>query len=237
MEFDDPCLDDVYEGLLARAFLADELLGHQEFRDSASSGLLWVTSVVVAGAPVAAAVAEWSPASRALLLSYLAVRPDMRGLGIGSELMTAVRTRWQERVNPAVTLVELEHPAVHSADAQRGDPVRRLRFYARHGTRALALPYFQPALRAGAARVRGMVLGLVTAAPGVVRDNAVMSEPVRTFMIEYLEQAEGWTHAPADREAAALLRAMSPERIPLLPVDAPQLAPAPGPAVDEQPRH
>lgn len=218
-------LDAVYDGLLARSFSADELVDRAEFHESASDGLLWVTAAVEDGIPVGAAVAEWSPASRVLLLSYLAVRADSRCNGIGSRLMSTVRTRWQEHVHPKLTLVELEHPAVHRGDSMRGDPLRRLRFYARHGTRALALPYFQPALRPEASRVRGMVLGLVAAAPGLADTDEVVSEPVRTFMIEYLEQSEGTAYPAEDQEVAALLGAMADETIALLPVDAPALMP------------
>lgn len=220
---DSPLLDAVYEELLVPAFPAHELMTREEMRGGLESGLLWVSAVVREGRPDGAAVAEWSPESGVLLLAYLAVRRGLRSSGIGGALMGEVRGGWQERVRPLLTLVEIEHPAAHTADADRGDPAARLRFYARHGARALDVPYFQPRLRPGAPRVPGMLLAVLATAPGLAGRPTVPSEPVRAFMREYFRQCEGGV--PDDPAAAALLAAMAPDGIRLLPTDDPAAVP------------
>lgn len=222
---DSPLLGAAYEELLVPAFPPHELMTREEMRGGLESGLLWVSAVVREGRPDGVAVAEWSPDSRVLLLSYLAVRRGLRSSGIGGALMEEVRGGWQERVRPLLTLVEFEHPAAHTGDAERGDPSARLRFYARHGARALDLPYFQPRLRPGARRVPGMLLALLAAAPELAGRPSVPSEPVRAFMAEYFQQCEGGV--PDDPAAAALFAAMGPDGIRLLPTD--DAAALPGP--------
>ncbi|NUS11611.1 MAG: GNAT family N-acetyltransferase [Streptomyces sp.] len=220
---DGPLLDAVYDELLVPAFPAHELMTAAEVRAGLESGLLWVSAVVRDGRPDGAAVAEWSPDSGVLLLAYMAVRRDLRSSGVGSALMAEIRSGWQERVRPLLTLAEIEHPAAHAADADRGDPAARLRFYARHGARALDVPYFQPSLRPGAPRVPGMLLAVLTTAPEPADAPAVPSGPVRAFMTEYFQHCEGGV--PEDPAAAAMFGAMGPEGIALLPLDDPAALP------------
>jgi GNAT superfamily N-acetyltransferase len=222
---DSPLLGAVYEELLVPAFPPHELMTRQELGAALESGLLWISAVVREGRPDGAAVAEWSPGSGVLLLAYLAVRRGVRSSGIGGALMDEVRGGWQERVRPLLTLAEIEHPAAHTADAERGDPSARLRFYARHGARALDLPYFQPSLRPGAPRVPGMLLALLAAAPELAGRPTVPAEPVRAFMTEYFQQCEGGV--PDDPAAAALFAAMVPRGIRLLPTDDAEALPPP----------
>jgi GNAT superfamily N-acetyltransferase len=178
------------------------------------------------GRPVAAAVGDWSQASRLQLLSYLAVLPAYRGAGHGSRLLAHVLARWRTLYQPCAIVAEIEHPAAHEASEAYGDPAARLRFYSRHGAVALDLPYFQPALRPGLGRWYGMVLvslhldpELAGPAPG-----SYAAAPVRRFMVEYLELAEGGV--PGDAAATALLAAMDrPDGIPTLPLDDPARLP------------
>lgn len=218
IEPDSPLLDSVYDELLVPAFPAHELVTAAELRQILAAGLGWVSAVVRDGRPDGAAVAEWSPDSGVLLLSYLAVRQNVRSAGIGGALMAEIRTGWQDRVHPLLTLAELEHPAAHTPDPARGDPSARLRFYARHGVRALAVPYFQPSLRPGAPRVPGMLLAQLTPTP-----DPVPAAPVRAFMTEYFEQCEGGV--PTDPATTALFAALSSEGIPLLPLTDPAALP------------
>ncbi|MGW2278875.1 GNAT family N-acetyltransferase [Streptomyces sp. NPDC001770] len=218
---DSPLLDVVYDELLVPNFPAHELVTREELRAGLKSGAQWISAVVREGRPDGVAIAEWSPASRVLLLSYMAVRRDLRSSGIGGALMGEIRTGWQARVHPLLTLAEVEHPAAHRPDGEHGDQTARLRFYARHGARVLDVPYFQPSLRPGAARVPGMVLALLTTAPELAdaADGAavVPSEPVRGYMTEYFEEAEG--SVPDDPATTALFAAMPPGGIALLPID------------------
>jgi GNAT superfamily N-acetyltransferase len=214
---DSPLLDVVYDELLVPAFPAHELVTPAELRAGLESGLLWISAVVREGRPDGAAIAEWSPQSGVLLLGYMVVRQDLRSSGIGGALMAELLTGWQERVHPLLTLAEIEHPAVHTPDGEHGDQVARLRFYARHGARVLDLPYFQPSLRPGSARVPGMLLGVLATAPELADAAAVPSEPLRIFMTEYFEQTEG--RVPDDPATTALFDAMAPGGIKVLPMD------------------
>ncbi|MEU5820617.1 GNAT family N-acetyltransferase [Streptomyces sp. NPDC047803] len=214
---DDPLLDVVYDELLVPNFPAHELVTPAALRAGLKSGLQWVSAVVRDGRPDGAAVAEWSPDSGVLLLSYLAVRRDLRSGGIGGALLSEVLTGWQQRVHPLLTLAEIEHPAAHSPDDDKGDQSARLRFYARHGARVLDVPYFQPALRPGAARVPGLVLALLTTAPELADADVVPSEPVRAYMTQYFEESEGGV--PDDPAATELFAAMVPGGIRLLPME------------------
>lgn len=220
---DSPLLDTVYEELLVPHFPPEEMVTPAELRAGLEAGVLWISAAVTEGRPVGAAVAEWSPHSRVLLLAYMAVRPQARSSGIGGALMAAIHGDWQDRVRPLLTLAEIEHPAAHAPHPDHGDPAARMRFYARHGARALDIPYFQPALRPGAARVPGMVLAVLTTAPELADAHVVPAEPVRDFMTEYFEQTEGGV--PEDPATVAMFAAMPPGGIRLLPVDDPAALP------------
>jgi GNAT superfamily N-acetyltransferase len=220
---DSPLLDAVYDELLVPSFPAGELSTLAELRAGMGPGLLWVTAAVHDGRPEGVAVAEWSPRSRVLLLSYLAVRPQGRSSGVGSALMAEVRSHWQDRVRPLLTLAEVEHPAAHTPHPEHGDQTARLRFYARHGARALDVPFFQPALRPGADRVPGLLLVVLATAPDLAGSDSVPAAPVREFMTEYFEQTEG--AVPDDSAATSLFAAMPPDGIGLLPMDDPATLP------------
>jgi hypothetical protein len=144
-------------------------------------------------APIAAAVGEWSPTTEIVLLAYLAVRPGVRSTGLGGELLSNVTALWRTRWKPVAILAEIEHPLAHSATEAYGDPVKRLRFYARHGLRALDIPYFQPSLKRGFGRVFGILLTVVW-----LSDEGVGAEPdtadgerIRRYLVEYLTATEG----------------------------------------------
>jgi GNAT superfamily N-acetyltransferase len=223
---DDELLGLVYDELLRPNFPRDELVAWDDLRSAVLEGACVVSAVVDDGAaPVAAAVGDWDSGSRVLLLSYLAVRPDHRSRGLGGLLMQEVTGSWQDRFQPKVTLAEIEHPLAHpDAGAQHGDPVGRLRFYERHGARALDLPYFQPALRAGAERVHGMLLIVLAHPPAESPQRVQAAEPIRAFLTRYFRQTEG--AVGEDPEASRLWRAIErPGGIPLLPLDDPAALP------------
>ena len=216
-----PLCDAVYQRLLMPAFPPDELLTLAAIRDGLRTGLLeGLVAVDGDGRPLGVSVGEWSPAARVMLLSYLAVAAETRGTGIGSLLYTTQLDRWRETLRPCLVLAEVERPDAHTGDAHRGDPQARLRFYARHGARALDVPYFQPAFGPGRERVYGMLLLALHVDPELAGSGAdtVAAEPVRQFLTQYLSSAEG--SVGDDPATEALRRAVGdPAAVRLLPVD------------------
>lgn len=249
-EAGDPLLARVYAELLVPSFPPSELVSLDSLREGLASGNTVVTvafegdgpdgalaaggaaggDLPVDGTPVGVAVGDWSPDSGVLLLSYLAVSVARRSGGVGSRLMGEVTGAWQDRYRPRLTVAEVEHPAAHDADELRGDPVARLRFYARHRARALDLPYFQPALDPRTGRVYGFLLIVLACREEGRgrRPDTVDPEPVRRFLAEYLLGTEG--ELGTDPAATALWQAVErPEGIPLLPLDDPGRLPLSAP--------
>lgn len=204
-----PLLEEIYGNVLRPSFTLNELSPYCELTEALARGRAVVTAVLDGkGRPVGAAVGEWSPKTGVLLLAYIAVRPEWRSRGCGALLMDAVRGAWQKRFQPSFILVEFEHPIAHRSDAQHGDPRARFRFYARHGVRALELPYFQPSLGSGRERIYGMVLAAVYVAPTAMsgRMDTVTSAPIRDFLTDYFLCTE--EEVPADSAGRRLWRAL-----------------------------
>ncbi|AEE47227.1 GNAT family N-acetyltransferase [Cellulomonas fimi] len=177
---------EVYDRLLAPTFRPEELMTLDEVR-AAFTGPQAQPSVVVlqGGRPVALMLGGWYADRRALLLTYLAVDPSTRGLGLGARLVGEVLPRWAAASPGALVLAEVDDPRAWPADATQGDPVARLRFYGRHGARLVPLPYVQPSLSPGAPRVEGMLLLRLDATPGV--PGAVLG----AFLADYVTAHEG----------------------------------------------
>lgn len=217
---DDLLLTRVYRDVLLAYFPSNELESYDELRSGLEKDLRLVTAIVDEDSlPVAAAVGDWSPESGVLLLAYLAVRAEARCSGLGSLLMEEVSGGWQRRLRPLLTLAELEHPLAHQGDEVYGDPVARLRFYARCGGRALDVPYFQPSLGSGMDRVYGMLLVMLSGSADVGgRSGATIRPgPIQEFMQRYFLDTEGTV--PSDRPARQMWQAMErPGGIPLLPL-------------------
>lgn len=223
---DDPLLPRVYTDLLAPAFPPAELVSLDSLRQGLTHGTTVVTATVQGRTPSSVVIGDYSPASGVLLLSYLAVAANLRSRGVGGRLLREVTGPWQARYRPCLTLAEVEHPAAHAADPLRGDPAARLRFYARHGSRALDLPYFQPALSPETGRVYGflmLVLAYRDGGRGRLPET-VSPEPVHRFLTDYFLGTEGGLGA--DPAATALWQAVDrPDGIPLLPLDDPSQLP------------
>src|SRR5256885_10406841 len=87
-----PLLDAVYADVLAPSFPPDELATRADLVDGLASGATSLATILdPAGAPLAAAVVEWSAGSGILLLPYLAARPGARGGGYA-----AARLRYRQ---------------------------------------------------------------------------------------------------------------------------------------------
>jgi GNAT superfamily N-acetyltransferase len=190
---------DIYSRILKPAFRPEELMTFEELVSTYTGGGEDPSYVLLrTGAPVAVMLGEWYASHRVLLLAYLAVAEEIRGSGIGGQLMRSVLPHWYADTSGALVVAEVDDPRSWATDRRRGDPVARLRFYERHGARLLPLLYFQPSLRAGSPRVRGMFLLRLDHSARVPSD--VLSE----FLVEYFTICEG-PSAIYDPEVAELL--------------------------------
>ncbi|HOC13835.1 MAG TPA: GNAT family N-acetyltransferase [Propionicimonas sp.] len=159
----------VYEQLLKRSFPPQELAD----RDSFLNFVTWGEVLVERDGELitAAAVGDYSPNTDLLLLEYLAVLPEYRGKGSGSKLLEAAFAQWCELMHPGAFLAEIERPDGHQGTPEYGDPVRRLKFYHKLGLKALALPYYQPALSPELAPVPDLLLGVLIEDESWVQDH------------------------------------------------------------------
>jgi GNAT superfamily N-acetyltransferase len=216
-----PLLESLYTDILVPSFPPDELETAEWLRSGMADGtVLAAAAVDSAGAAIGAAIGQWSPEARTLLLAYLAVLPGSRSGGVGGLLLNEVTGTWQGRLQPCATFAEVEHPLTNPVSVAHGDPSARLRFYAHHGVRALDIPYFQPALRPGSGRVYGMLLTVLALAPECAgaRAGTVRPDLVRSFFEVYYQE----TLLGTEPASLALRRALDrPEGIPLLPLTEP----------------
>lgn len=213
-------LTQLYQDVLRPSFPPAELVSLPSFLADHAAGRLESLGVVEMpdGAEervVAGVVGSWSAQARVLLVQYLAIAPGRRGSGIGAALLGAAVSAWLEALRPVMVLGEVEHPRFHAASEAHGDPEARLRFYARHGARVLAVPYFQPGNEPGAERVPALLLmTFATESPEVM---SVPAAPLRTFLREYFVESEG-TLAD-DAPTRALFDSVAGDRVDLVGVD------------------
>lgn len=212
-----------YHDLLLPAFIPEELGSLQGLIDGVTHGDAIVTVVRDGAEITGAAVGEWFPTSRVMLLAYLAVAPNARSGGVGSRLLRETLALWEERYSPVLVIAEVEHPGFHGSDPGRGDPAARLRFYDRFGAKLIDMPYFQPALRPGSKRVTGLLLLLLAARRGVIDASGTILAG-RTPLVEALrEYSRDFQLPPVDEspEVIGLTDALFGEApVRLLPVSA-----------------
>lgn len=149
-----------------------------------------------------------------LLVAYLVVAATARSGGIGARLLSRAAPR---RAPAPLVLAEIEDPRCF-APGDAGDPVARVRFYDRAGSRLLPLPYVQPSLRPGSPRVDGLLL-IAIGAPGPDVDGSL----VAAFLDEYYGVCEGEQVTRTDPAYLALRTAALGDeqgRLPLLPLSA-----------------
>jgi GNAT superfamily N-acetyltransferase len=205
-----PVIEDFYRQILVPSFPAEELVSLDEVKEIADGhdGSIWLAEEAD-GTILAGAIAEWDDSVRVLLLGYLAVRPGIRGGGIGGPLYLTALDAWRQKFKPCLILAEIEDPEAHSGSEDHGDPAARLRFYTNRGSRILDIPYFQPALEPGAERVHGLLLIALHvdpefAGPGGV--DTVDATVVRKYLENYQLQYEG--KVATDVEAMTMWRAL-----------------------------
>lgn len=199
-QFDRPTLQRFCTDVLLPSFAAAEMVTLEEICGAylgpeREPGAL----LVVDGEPVAGILAERYGTSGVLLVSYVAVHRSRRGRGDGMRLVTTMLPKWQDSLRPSLVLAEIDDPRFHAADIDTGDPDLRLRFWERAGWRLLAMPYFQPSLRAGSPRAKDMLLIVFGA-----DDPEVPGEIIASFLREYFVGCEGES-ALSDPDVLALL--------------------------------
>jgi GNAT superfamily N-acetyltransferase len=173
-----------YRDVMEPAFAPAELMQYDELlaavRSPGTDGLV----VLGDGRPVAGVMTEEYVDGALLLLAYVVVAPSHRGRGTGGELIgSAVGGEGRP------VLAEIEDPRFHGTHPLRGDPVSRLRFYDRLGSRLLPVPYVQPSLRPGSPRVRNLLLITVPSRARV--DDSIDGHLVANFLTEYFTTCEG----------------------------------------------
>jgi GNAT superfamily N-acetyltransferase len=217
-------LTEIYRDLLKPAFTPDELGSVDSFLAGVAAGEKFVTIARDdTGSAVGVAVGEWFESAMSMLLAYIAISPSARSGGIGSRLLRETMTIWNDRFDLAMVVAEVEHPAYHPVDPNRGDPTARLRFYERLGARVFDLPYFQPRLRPGSRRVVGMLLLLLQAKPALLsEDGSMLADPAPLLEL-FHDYSEDFELPPVDDSPEVLaftgaLYGESPIR--LLPVSA-----------------
>jgi GNAT superfamily N-acetyltransferase len=225
VDHDEELIGRFHHDVLAVSFTSDELEDVATLaRGLRGNGDLEVLASVALGADDAVlggAVGELYVNESVLLLAYLAVRPDLRGCGIGTALMERVAPLWYTRPAVRLAVAEVHDPRGWSQVAG-DDPARRLHLYERLGARLLAVPFVQPTVGVGRARVPGFLLLAFHVDPKIeVRLDggaAVRSDIVGAFVRQYFETAES-VKAPYDAQLAELLgRIAERPAIPLLPV-------------------
>jgi GNAT superfamily N-acetyltransferase len=213
-----PAVDEVYREILVPCFPPAERASLEGVRHlaGAGGGLVWA-AFDERDAVVGCAVGEWDAELGILLLAWLAIRPGLRGGGIGGAVLDAAQAEWVSRYRPCLVLAEVEDPARHGDDEVYGDAVARLRFYQRRGARTLDLPYFQAGLGPGQLRVPDLLLLVLHmderfAGPG---PGTVDGTVLREYIEIYQRESEG--QVATDEQAARLFEAIDrPGGVPLL---------------------
>ncbi len=217
MPLTDPdLLRSLHRDVLAPSFPPAELVDEQELLDAHASGRLRSLGVVEEGRVVAGVVGEWFADARVLLVLYLAIAPDAAAAGRWPPRHR--RARGLAHARPARRRGRGRAPAHHAGSEAYGDPVARLRFYARLGARVLALPYFQPGDGPGGERVPALLLVSFPLGPHTAGDD-VPAAPLRAFLAENLRESEG-TLAD-DAAARRLLDAAGGDSVRLVDPDDP----------------
>jgi GNAT superfamily N-acetyltransferase len=215
-------LESLYDDILALSFPESELVDRAELLDELSSDESTSTAALAiepGGTVIGGIVGEWFPSCGVMLLSYLAIRADYRGCGVGTRLFQHALAGWSTRFTPALVLGEVEDPRYYreSDPSGFGDANARLRLYESWGAKILPVPYFQPSLGADQPRVRNLLLMVFAAYPRALKgDHAVDAHVVRCFLEENIARCEG---SAADEEAENLRRAAQAKSVlPLLEV-------------------
>lgn len=208
-----------FDDVLAPSFALDELEPYEEFESKLDDE---VTTLLIgvddADKIVAAAVFVNIRAASAVLLRQMAIRQDLRGTGLGTELYHAFLQTLEETEQPSLVVAEVQHPDFHEAHPRHGDPLSRLRFYERFDALIIDVPYYKPSLAEGLQPVYGLLLLALYVRPDLINPARDYLDPPENllFALRSLLYADG---DPDDAAAAKLLSAASVSRVRLLSVD------------------
>ncbi|HVT69647.1 MAG TPA: GNAT family N-acetyltransferase [Trebonia sp.] len=207
-----------YRAVIVPSFAPDELGSEDELMRGLRAGRSRVlVAVGEDDAIVGGAVGKYFPRSKVMLLAYLATLPGGRGSGVGSALLLAAKDAWTAELHPRFIALEVEDPREFKGSEPYGDPAARVRFYERHGVRALPLPYMQPALNPHTARVPRLMLMVFGGTETPSGAGRLDGRHVASFLEEYYEESEGPAR-PDDADLRLLLAACArPGGLPLLP--------------------
>ena len=216
-------LTDFYKSVLMPSFPQSELVDLDEFLDSCSSGFVHVIGAMQDEEIIAGAVGTTPTQEGVMLLLYLALKPGLRGGGVGGGLLEHAITVWRELFNPTIIMAEVEHPTFHNSSDNHGDPAARLRFYARHGAKILDIPYFQPAIREDEPPVPALMLVTLWVAPqAFVDEDQIAAWPLRGALRRELVEAcpENFTPALRLEESVAgdSIKLWEPDELDRVPV-------------------
>lgn len=197
----------IYEELLFPSFPADELADRDYFVQSWRRGAIHVTALADdVGNPVSVAIGWQEGVSGVVLLEWLAVRPDARGSGAGGAVLRRALDTWDASLAPPLIVGEVEHPSFVSACPAHGNPAKRVHFYEKAGARALDVPYFQPPIREGGARVPLMLVAFRV--DGGAPDTTVPAVPLRSWLEHRL------VDEPRDRCVDEVFRSVAGDEVP-----------------------
>lgn len=163
------------------------------------------------GDPVGCALGDYFARTNIVLLSYLAVRGDQRGTGLGTALLDRALPAWRRAFAPTAILAEVEDPRARQA-GPHGDPAARLRFYDRAGGKLLPVPYSQPSVGRGLPRVPGMFL--ISLDPD---RRSIPRDVVLEFLDEYVEATDSGLDDPEHRALRGAIEAY-PDEVLLWPM-------------------
>jgi GNAT superfamily N-acetyltransferase len=128
-------LDARLRAIFEESFPPSERETFEELAAGIAEGRMRLFVVRLGDAPVGMGVTIDLPANRAALLSYMAVRPDLRGEGVGGRLLQHIASALNAE-GAAHLLLEVE-----SVDYSPPEEVelrrRRVRFYQRHGAQII----------------------------------------------------------------------------------------------------
>ena len=211
-ETDTGTLRRLYDSVIAPSFLPAEREPLAKLtRVLAADELRGAIAVTPDGEPVGALFLEWFDDIRAALLCYFAIRPDLRGQGIGRRLVAVAAPRWRSDLKPHVVFAEAEDPrltddAESSDGVDYGDGDARLRLYAGFGARRLPIPYLMPELAPGVGRLPNLLL-LVVEADDLVSPSPdrIRSDIVADFLMRYFARQEGDAARDDDHQLRQLL--------------------------------
>lgn len=213
-----PFVSELYRAVLQPSFMPSELVSEAELGKMITDGHPGLIALDDDDQVLGGAIGEWDAELRIMLLCWLAIRPGIRGGGVGGALLEAATDSWSTDFAPCLILAEVEDPQKHHGTEATGDPVARLRFYQQRGAKALDLPYFQASIGEGQPRVPDLLLMVLRSEPRFAGAEAdtIDSGLIRAYLESYQIQCEG--QIGTDEQAMAMWRAIDahPGGLPLV---------------------